>query len=125
MILHRLTLKLDSENGQSGPRTDAPKLKKRHDTSSLRISRELDSELPTIRESVRPIPIQSLASSAANLMGLAMVRESRIPANDWGIRNAGVGVVYASDQVNMAVPKAAALLGIGRENLHYVPCDDS
>lgn len=63
--------------------------------------------------------------SAANLMGLAMARESRIPANDCGIRNAGVGVVYASDQVNMAVPKAVALLGIGRENLHYVPCDDS
>jgi aromatic-L-amino-acid/L-tryptophan decarboxylase len=27
--------------------------------------------------------------------------------------------------VHMAVPKAVAMLGIGRENLHYVPCDDS
>jgi hypothetical protein len=25
----------------------------------------------------------------------------------------------------MAVPKAVAFLGIGRDNLHYVPCDDS
>jgi glutamate/tyrosine decarboxylase-like PLP-dependent enzyme len=63
--------------------------------------------------------------SAANLMGLAMARESRIPANDSGIFNAGAGVIYASEQVHMAVPKAVAMLGIGRENLHYVPCDDS
>ena len=63
--------------------------------------------------------------SAANLMGLAMARESRIPANDRGIHSAGVGVVYASEQVHMAVPKAVAMLGIGRDNLHYVPCDDS
>ena len=63
--------------------------------------------------------------SAANLMGLAMARESRIPANDRGIYNAGAGVIYASEQVHMAVPKAVAMLGIGCENLHYVPCDDS
>jgi glutamate/tyrosine decarboxylase-like PLP-dependent enzyme len=63
--------------------------------------------------------------SAANLMGLAMARESRIPANDSGIFNAGAGVIYASEQAHMAVPKAVAMLGIGRENLHYVPCDDS
>jgi aromatic-L-amino-acid decarboxylase len=63
--------------------------------------------------------------SAANLMGLAMARESRIPANDSGILKAGAGVIYASEQVHMAVPKAVAMLGIGRENLHYVPCDDS
>ena len=63
--------------------------------------------------------------SAANLMGLAMARESRIPANDRGIYNAGAGVIYASEQVHMAVPKAVAMLGIGRDNLHYVPCDDS
>lgn len=62
--------------------------------------------------------------SAANLMGLAMARESRIPANDCGVHNAGAGVIYASEQVHMAVPKAVAMLGIGRENLHYVPCDD-
>ena len=61
--------------------------------------------------------------SAANLMGLAMARESRIPANDRGIYKAGTGIIYASEQVHMAVPKAVAMLGIGRENLHYVPCD--
>src|SRR5690349_20449230 len=63
--------------------------------------------------------------SAANLMGLAMAREAKIPANDRGIQNAGAGVIYASEQVHMAVPKAVALLGIGRENLHYLECDDT
>jgi aromatic-L-amino-acid/L-tryptophan decarboxylase len=63
--------------------------------------------------------------SAANLMGLAMARESRIPANDRGIYKAGPGSIYASEQVHMAIPKAVAMLGIGRDNLHYIPCDDS
>jgi aromatic-L-amino-acid/L-tryptophan decarboxylase len=63
--------------------------------------------------------------SAANLMGLAMARERRTPANEHGLYNRKAGVIYASEQVHMAVPKAVALLGIGRENLHYIPCDDS
>ncbi len=63
--------------------------------------------------------------SAANLMGLAMAREKKTPANEHGLYNRNAGVIYASEQVHMAVPKAVAMLGIGRENLHYIPCDDS
>ncbi len=63
--------------------------------------------------------------SAANLMGLAMAREKKTPANERGLYNRNAGVIYASEQVHMAVPKAVAMLGIGRENLHYIPCDDS
>jgi glutamate/tyrosine decarboxylase-like PLP-dependent enzyme len=63
--------------------------------------------------------------SAANLMGLAMARDTKTPANEHGLYNRRAGVIYASEQVHMAVPKAVAMLGIGRENLHYVPCDDS
>jgi glutamate/tyrosine decarboxylase-like PLP-dependent enzyme len=63
--------------------------------------------------------------SAANLMALAMARESRIPANDRGLTGSDKAVLYASEQVHMSVPKAVAMLGIGRENLHYVPCDDA
>ena len=59
--------------------------------------------------------------SAANLMGLAMAREAKAPANEAGVR--GECIVYASDQVHMSIPKAVALLGIGRRNLRIVPSD--
>ena len=60
--------------------------------------------------------------SAANLMGLAMAREAKAPANEDGVR--GDCIVYASDQVHMSIPKAVALLGIGRRNLRIVNSDD-
>jgi aromatic-L-amino-acid decarboxylase len=63
--------------------------------------------------------------SAANLMGLTMAREATAPANEHGLYGAPRGVVYASEQVHMAVPKAVAMIGIGRENLRTIPCDDS
>src|SRR5208283_1618008 len=46
--------------------------------------------------------------SSANLMGLAMAREARLPANEAGARP---GTLYASDQEHMSIPKAIALLG--------------
>jgi glutamate/tyrosine decarboxylase-like PLP-dependent enzyme len=58
--------------------------------------------------------------SMANLMALAMARESRLPANASGARP---GVVYASSEVHMSIPKAMALLGLGRENLRLIPAD--
>jgi glutamate/tyrosine decarboxylase-like PLP-dependent enzyme len=63
--------------------------------------------------------------SAANLMGLTMAREAVTPANERGLYGAPRGVVYASEQVHMAVPKAVAMIGIGRENLRTIPCDES
>ena len=59
--------------------------------------------------------------SAANLMGLAMAREAKLPANQTGAHRC---VVYASEQVHMSIPKAIALLGIGRDNLRLIPVDD-
>lgn len=61
--------------------------------------------------------------SSANLMALAMAREARLPANEHGIREAGT--VYTSEQAHMSTPKAVALLGIGRENLRIIPCDEA
>src|SRR5262245_15764283 len=58
--------------------------------------------------------------SLASLMGLAIARESRAPANDDG---AAPCVVYASEEVHMAIPKAVALLGLGRRNLRLLPVD--
>lgn len=59
--------------------------------------------------------------SSANLMGLAMARESRCPANELGAR---AGIVYASSEIHMSIPKAIALLGLGRENLRLIAVDD-
>jgi len=59
--------------------------------------------------------------SAANLMGLAIAREAKLPANESG---ASGGVIYASQQVHMSIPKAVSLLGIGRSNLRLVATDD-
>jgi aromatic-L-amino-acid decarboxylase len=60
--------------------------------------------------------------SSANLMGLAMAREARLPANEDGARP---GAVYASAEVHMSVPKALALLGTGRANLRLIPVDEA
>lgn len=59
--------------------------------------------------------------SSANLMGLAMAREFKTPANESGI-NPG-GVIYASSEVHMSIPKSIALLGIGRYNLRLISID--
>lgn len=58
--------------------------------------------------------------SAANLMGLAMAREALAPANEAGSPS---GVVYASSEVHLSIPKALALLGLGRKNLRLIPVD--
>lgn len=58
--------------------------------------------------------------SAANLMALAMAREAKLPANESG---AEPGVMYASTEVHMSIPKAMALLGLGRTHLRLIPTD--
>lgn len=59
--------------------------------------------------------------SSANLMALAMAREAKAPANQKGAQG---GVVYASEEVHMSVPKALALLGLGYDSLRLVPTDE-
>jgi len=59
--------------------------------------------------------------SSANLMGLAIAREAKAPANDNGVRQGGV--VYASSEVHMSIPKAVALLGLGHHAVRYIPVD--
>lgn len=61
--------------------------------------------------------------SPANLMALAMAREAKIPANEAGLTGASQGVIYASAEVHMSIPKSIALLGIGRSNLRLIPTD--
>jgi len=61
--------------------------------------------------------------SSANLMGLAMARETHAAANEKGISPGGI--VYASEEIHMSIPKSVALLGIGRDNLRLIPTDTS
>jgi glutamate/tyrosine decarboxylase-like PLP-dependent enzyme len=60
--------------------------------------------------------------SLANLMALAMARESRAPANEDGAEPC---VVYTSQEVHMSIPKAVAMLGIGRANLRLIPVEEN
>jgi aromatic-L-amino-acid decarboxylase len=62
--------------------------------------------------------------SGANLMGLAMAREAKLSANAQGLSSRR-GVIYASEEVHMSIPKSVALLGIGRDNLRLIPTDES
>lgn len=66
--------------------------------------------------------ILTSGGSVGNLMGLAMAREEKAPANEDGVRP---GIVYASREVHMSIPKAVSLLGLGRTNLHLVDVDDN
>ena len=59
--------------------------------------------------------------SSANLMALAMAREARLPANEYGSQP---GIVYVSSEAHMSMAKAMALLGLGRRNLRQVPVDE-
>ena len=61
--------------------------------------------------------------SSANLMGLAMAREAKAPSNEKGIVPGGI--VYASQEIHMSIPKSVALLGIGRDNLRLIAADES
>jgi aromatic-L-amino-acid decarboxylase len=58
--------------------------------------------------------------STANLMGLALAREALAPAAESGTHS---GVVYASTEAHMSIPKAMGLLGLGRSNLRLVEVD--
>ena len=61
--------------------------------------------------------------SSANLMALAMAREAHEQSGEGGVRPGGV--VYASSEVHMSIPKALKLLGLGHHALRTVPVDDA
>jgi glutamate/tyrosine decarboxylase-like PLP-dependent enzyme len=62
----------------------------------------------------------TVGGSSANLMGLCMAREAKVPANERGVHG---GVVYCSTEAHMSIPKAAALLGLGHQAVRLIPVD--
>jgi glutamate/tyrosine decarboxylase-like PLP-dependent enzyme len=64
--------------------------------------------------------------SEANLTALAAARDAMAGADvsRGGLLTLGREMtLYASDQVHMSIPRAASLLGLGRENVRSVPSD--
>jgi glutamate/tyrosine decarboxylase-like PLP-dependent enzyme len=60
--------------------------------------------------------------SSANLMGLCMAREAKLPANRTGVRG---GAVYCSSEAHFSISKAVALLGLGQESVSCIACDEA
>ena len=58
--------------------------------------------------------------SIANLTALAAARDAMLAAEDWGR-----GVAYVSDQTHSSVAKGLHIIGIPREHVHAIPCDDA
>lgn len=66
--------------------------------------------------------VLTAGGSSANLMGLTMAREAKMPSNEDGAQSA---IVYASTEVHMSMPKAVAMIGVGRKNVRYIPVDSN
>ncbi|HEX5236368.1 MAG TPA: aminotransferase class V-fold PLP-dependent enzyme [Silvibacterium sp.] len=64
----------------------------------------------------------TVGGSSANLMGLCMAREAKVPANERGVRG---GVIYCSAEAHMSIQKAAALLGLGHQAVRLIPVDEN
>ena len=65
--------------------------------------------------------------SMANLTALLIAQRVKSGANvsQQGLWNAGAPMtVYASDQIHLSIPKAADILGLGKQQVRLVPSDD-
>src|SRR6185369_15651833 len=65
--------------------------------------------------------------SMANMIALLIAsrRKSGADASRRGLWNSGPPMtVYASEEVHMSIPKAADILGFGRDQVRAIPCDD-
>ena len=66
--------------------------------------------------------------SMANVIALltASRRKGGYEISSTGLWNSGRPLtLYASEEVHMSVPKAADILGLGRDNVRIIPCDEN
>jgi glutamate/tyrosine decarboxylase-like PLP-dependent enzyme len=63
--------------------------------------------------------------SMANMLALLIASRSKFNASRQGFWNAGPPMtVYASEEVHMSIAKAADILGIGRDQVRTIACDE-
>jgi aromatic-L-amino-acid/L-tryptophan decarboxylase len=63
--------------------------------------------------------------SMANMIALLISSRRKLNVSRQGLWNAGPPMtVYASEEVHMSIPKAADILGFGRDQVRIVACDD-
>jgi glutamate/tyrosine decarboxylase-like PLP-dependent enzyme len=63
--------------------------------------------------------------SMANMIALLIASRRKLNASRQGLWNSGPPMtVYASEEVHMSIPKAADILGFGRDQVRVVACDD-
>lgn len=63
--------------------------------------------------------------SMANMIALLIASRRKLNAARQGLWNSGPPMtVYASEEVHMSIPKAADVLGFGRDQVRLVACDD-
>jgi len=71
--------------------------------------------------------ILTSGGSMANLIALLIASRHKSGADTSrrGLWNSGPPmIVYASEEVHMSIPKAADILGFGRDQVRAIPCDD-
>jgi aromatic-L-amino-acid/L-tryptophan decarboxylase len=71
--------------------------------------------------------ILTSGGSMANLTALMIAHRSKADSNvaSTGLWNSGPPMtLYASEQIHMSIPKAADILGLGRQQVRLVKCDD-
>ena len=63
--------------------------------------------------------------SMANMIALLIASRRKLNASRQGLWNSGPPLtVYASEEVHMSIPKAADILGFGRDQVRVIACDD-
>ena len=99
--------------------------------AATEIERTVISWLASLIGYARDLPAHGLLTSGgsmANLTALLIAHRSKSDPDVAlkGLANSAAPMtIYASDQIHMSIPKAADILGFGRDNVRLVKCGDN